>query len=47
MDKKDLLIEKQAAEIRTLKDTIKRLEERIAKLEKNSDNSSRPPGRHG
>ena len=43
MDAKDLLIDKQAGEIRTLKDTIKRLEERIAQLEKDSGNSSKPP----
>lgn len=43
MDAKDLLIEKQVAEIKTLKETIKRLEEKIAQLEKNSSNSSKPP----
>jgi len=50
MDAKDLLIEKQAAEIKTLKEYVKvleqkiqRLEEKIAQLEKNSSNSSKPP----
>ena len=50
MDAKDLLIEKQAAEIKALKETIKQmreqnaiLQERIARLEKNSNNSSKPP----
>jgi transposase len=50
MDAKDILIEKQAAEIKTLKEYIKvlelkiqLLEERIAQLEKNSGNSSKPP----
>jgi transposase len=43
MEAKDLIIEKQAAEIKTLKETIKRLEETIAGLEKNSSNSSKPP----
>jgi transposase len=50
MDAKDLLIERQAAEIKMLKEYIKvleqkiqKLEERIAQLEKNSSNSSRPP----
>jgi len=43
MEAKDLVIEKQAAEIKTLKETIKRLEETIAGLEKNSSNSSKPP----
>ncbi|MDP2932613.1 MAG: IS66 family transposase [bacterium] len=47
---KDAIIEKQAAEIKTLKEyihvlekKIERLEERIAQLEKNSGNSSKPP----
>ncbi|OQA01891.1 MAG: Transposase IS66 family protein [Planctomycetes bacterium ADurb.Bin412] len=50
MDAKDILIEKQAAEIQTLRDYIKilenkiqMLEEKIARLEKNSRNSSKPP----
>jgi len=43
MNAKDLLIQKQAAEIKTLKETIKWLEEKIARLEKNSNNSSKPP----
>lgn len=43
MDAKDLLIEKQAAEIKTLKETITRLEEEIARLKKDSSNSSKPP----
>jgi hypothetical protein len=50
MDAKDLLIEKQAVEIKLLKEYIKaleqkiqKLEERIAQLEKNSSNSSKPP----
>jgi len=47
---KDAIIEKQAAEIKTLKEYVKvleqkiqRLEEKIAQLEKNSSNSSKPP----
>lgn len=50
MDAKDLLIEKQAAEIKLLKEYIKvlekkieLLEEKIALLEKNSSNSAKPP----
>lgn len=43
MDTKDLLIEKQAEEIKTLKETITRLEEEIARLKKDSSNSSKPP----
>jgi len=43
MDAKDLIIEKQAAEIRALKEIIKRLEEEIARLKKDSNNSSKPP----
>lgn len=50
MNAKDLLIEKQAKEITTLKEytqTLERkiqlLEEKIARLEKNSSNSSKPP----
>ena len=50
MDTKDLLIEKQAAEIKILKEYVKvleqkiqRLEEKIAQMEKNSSNSSKPP----
>jgi transposase len=43
MDAKDLLIQKQAAEIKILKETIARLENKIAQLEKNSSNSSKPP----
>jgi transposase len=50
MDAKDILIDKQAAEIKALKEYIKvlelkiqLLEERIAQLEKNSGNSSMPP----
>jgi transposase len=43
MDTKDLLIEKQAAEIKMLKETITRLEEEIARLKKDSSNSSKPP----
>lgn len=40
---KDTIIEKQAAEIRTLKEIITRLEDEIARLKKNSSNSSKPP----
>lgn len=40
---KDTIIEKQAAEIRTLKEIIARLEDEIARLKKNSSNSSKPP----
>jgi len=40
---KDAIIEKQAAEIRTLKETIARLKEQIARLKKDSSNSSKPP----
>jgi transposase len=43
MDTKDLLIEKQAAEIKTLKETITKLQEEIARLKKDSSNSSMPP----
>lgn len=43
MDAKDLLIKKQAAEIKMLKETITRLEEQIARLKKDSNNSSKPP----
>ena len=43
MDAKDLLIQKQAAEIKMLKETIARLEEDIARLKKNSSTSSKPP----
>ena len=43
MDAKDLLIEKLMAENKALKETIKALEEKIARLEKNSNNSSKPP----
>ena len=43
MDAKDLLIKKQATEIKALKETIVRLQEKIAQLEKNSNNSSKPP----
>ena len=50
MNAKNLIIEKQAAEIITLKEYIKvlenkmqLLEEKIARLEKNSNNSSKPP----
>jgi len=34
MDAKDLLIKKQAVEIKTLKETIARLEEEISRLKK-------------
>jgi len=40
---KDTIIKQQAAEIQLLKETIIRLEEKIAQLEKNSGNSSKPP----
>lgn len=40
---KDAIIKQQAAEIKLLKETIIRLEEKIAQLEKNSSNSSKPP----
>jgi transposase len=43
MDTKDMLIEKQAVEIKTLKETITKLQEEIARLKKDSSNSSRPP----
>lgn len=43
MDAKDLLIKKQAVEIKTLKEIIARLEEEIARLKKDSSNSSKPP----
>ena len=43
MDAKDLIIEKQAAEIKTIKETIAWLQEEIARLKKNSSNSSKPP----
>ena len=40
---KDTIIEKQAAEIRVLKETIAQLQEQIARLKKDSHNSSKPP----
>ena len=40
---KDVIIEKHAAEIKALKETIVRLEEEIARVKKNSSNSSKPP----
>jgi transposase len=40
---KDAIIEKQAAEIKSLKEIIAQLQDKIARLEKNSDNSSKPP----
>lgn len=43
MDAKDLLIEQLLAENTALKLTIKTLEEKITRLEKNSNNSSKPP----
>jgi len=43
MDSKDLIIEKQAAEIKTLKEAIEALREEIARLKKDSSNSSKPP----
>ena len=43
MNAKDRLIEKQDKEIKMLKEHIKVLEEKIARLEKNSSNSSKPP----
>jgi len=43
MDAKDLLIEELQTENKALKETIKALEEKIARLEKNSNNSSKPP----
>jgi len=43
MDAKDLLIEKLMAKIEALELTVKALEDKIARLEKNSNNSSKPP----
>jgi transposase len=40
---KDAIIKKQAAEIKTLKETIAWLQEEIARLKNNSQNSSKPP----
>jgi len=40
---KNAIIKKQAAEIKMLKEIIAQLEEKIARLEKNSSNSSKPP----
>jgi transposase len=40
---KDAIIEKQAAEIKTLKEIIALLQEEIARLKKDSSNSSKPP----
>jgi transposase len=40
---KDTIIKQQATEIQLLKETIIRLEEKIAQLEKNSGNSSKSP----
>lgn len=43
MDDKDFLIIQLLAENKELKETIKQLQERIVRLEKNSKNSSKPP----
>ena len=43
MDGKDQRIEELLAENAALKETIRALEEKIARLEKNSNNSSKPP----
>jgi len=43
MDARDILIEQLTAKIESLELTIKLLEEKIARLEKNSNNSSKPP----
>lgn len=43
MDNKDRIIEKLTDENKRLKEIIKHLEERIAQLEKDSSNSSKPP----
>ncbi len=43
MDAKDLLIKEQAAEIKALREAVRRLEEEIVRLQKNSNNSSKPP----
>jgi transposase len=43
MDAKDLIIESQAAEIKTLKEAIETLREEIDRLKKDSSNSSKPP----
>lgn len=43
MDAKDLEITRLRQENAALKEIIKQLQERIARLEKNSDNSSKPP----
>jgi transposase len=43
MDAKDLIIENQAAEIKTLKEAIEALREEISRLKKDSSNSSKPP----
>jgi len=43
MDDKDFLIIQLLAENKELKETIKQLQERIVRLEKNSMNSSKPP----
>lgn len=40
---KDAIIEKQAAEIKSLREIIAQLQDKIARLEKNSNNSSKPP----
>jgi transposase len=43
MDDKDLLIIQLTTEIQQLRKTVRQLQERIARLEKNSNNSSKPP----
>ncbi|MFC1764355.1 DUF6444 domain-containing protein [Planctomycetota bacterium] len=43
MDAKDLVIEQLTVENIALKELIQQLQERIARLEKNSENSSKPP----
>ena len=43
MDDKDLLIIQLTTENRQLRELVKQLQERIARLEKNSNNSSKPP----
>ena len=43
MDDKDLLIIQLTTENQQLRELVKQLQERIARLEKNSNNSSKPP----
>ena len=43
MDDKDVIIARQRREIEELRELVLQLRDKIAKLEKNSSNSSKPP----